>query len=81
MIGMSRQLGSALGIAILVAILGSHTDTVGAFRDGWSYIVGAALAAALVLLAVGPVQVAAAAQPANEPEPAPIRAATDVLAA
>jgi EmrB/QacA subfamily drug resistance transporter len=80
MIGMSRQLGSALGIAILVAILGSHAGTVGAFRDGWSYIVGAALAAALVLLAVGPVPVASA-QPASEPEPAPIPAATEVLAA
>jgi MFS family permease len=82
-IGMSRQLGSALGIAILVAILGNHAGAgaVGAFRDGWSFIIGVALAAAFVLLAVGPVSVAGVAQPADESAREALPAVTDVLAA
>jgi EmrB/QacA subfamily drug resistance transporter len=82
-IGMSRQLGSALGIAILVAILGNHAGAgaVGAFRDGWSFIIGVALAAAFVLLAVGPVSVAGVAQPADESAREALPAVTDVLVA
>jgi hypothetical protein len=61
-LGMSRQLGTALGVAILVAILGhpSPATALGAFRDGWDFMIASVLAAGVVLLSVGPVRVAAA---------------------
>jgi EmrB/QacA subfamily drug resistance transporter len=68
-LGMSRQLGSALGVAILVAIIGQPAPgaAVSAFQDGWSFIIGSALAAGLVLLSVGPVRIgSAAATPATD---------------
>jgi EmrB/QacA subfamily drug resistance transporter len=67
MIGMSRQLGSALGVAILVAILGtpSHADTLVAFRNAWLFVPACSFVAAFVLLAVGRVRVAGAALPAD----------------
>jgi hypothetical protein len=62
-LGMSRQLGSALGVAILVAIIGrpSARSALGAFQDGWTFMIGAALAAGATLLAVGPVRMGAGA--------------------
>ena len=72
-LGMSRQLGSALGVAILVAIVGQPSGSaVAAFRSGWTFIVGAALCAGAALLAVGPVSIGSA-----EPAPAPVRAAPE----
>ncbi|MFH8788751.1 MFS transporter [Streptomyces roseoverticillatus] len=45
---MSRQIGSALGVALLTAILGSSEHpTMGAFRHGWIYMIVTALLAAL----------------------------------
>ncbi|MFF4215895.1 MFS transporter [Streptomyces nondiastaticus] len=45
---MSRQIGSALGVALLTAILGSSEHpTLGAFRHGWIYMIVTALLAAL----------------------------------
>ena len=72
-LGMSRQLGSALGVAILVAIIGtpSPADLINGFEGGWTFMVGAALAAAVALLSVGPVRIGSAA-----PEPL---AATEVV--
>jgi MFS family permease len=58
-LGMSRQLGSALGVAVLVAVLG-HQASLDAFRSGWTFVIGGALAASLVLLSVGPVRIGAA---------------------
>lgn len=52
---MSRQIGSALGVAVLVAVLGtpSGPGVVDAFQDAWWVMVGAASLSALSFLAVG----------------------------
>jgi EmrB/QacA subfamily drug resistance transporter len=62
---MSRQIGIALGVAILVAILGTPGagDAVARFSDGWGFQIGAALAAAVAFTAIG------ARAPAREPVP------------
>ncbi|HEV2999900.1 MAG TPA: MFS transporter [Solirubrobacteraceae bacterium] len=64
-LSMSRQLGMVLGVAVLVAILGSDpTD----FDGGWALMVVAASLASVAALAIGPVRVAvpAPAAPAAE---------------
>lgn len=52
---MSRQLGSALGVALLVAVIGtpSPAEVVDAFDDAWWMMVAAAAASALAFAAVG----------------------------
>ena len=73
-LGMSRQIGSALGVAVFVAIVGSPApgQAIAAFRSGWSFIAGAGLLAAAVLLWIGPVRPGAAIVPAPvEVTPAP----------
>jgi EmrB/QacA subfamily drug resistance transporter len=53
---MSRQIGSALGVALLVAVLGtpSPSEVVDTFKDAWWMMCGAAVLAALSFVAVGP---------------------------
>ena len=62
-LGMSRQLGSALGVAILVAIIGhpSPGGAVDAFRNGWTFMIVASLVAGTALFAVGPFEIGSAA--------------------
>jgi len=43
----ARQLGLALGVAILLALLDGH-ESLAAFRRAWIYIVGTASLAALI---------------------------------
>lgn len=48
-----RQLGSALGFAILIAVLGAAPSGAADFRGGWELMLAAALLAGVSLLAVG----------------------------
>lgn len=71
-LGMSRQLGSVLGIAVLVAIIGhpsSAAAVMSVFRDSWTFMIAVTLAAGAVLLSVGPVRIGAA-EPETESPPA-----------
>jgi hypothetical protein len=49
---MSRQIGSAVGVALLVALTPQATIT--GFDHAWSVQAGAAIAAAIALLALRP---------------------------
>ncbi|MFI5611447.1 MFS transporter [Amycolatopsis sp. NPDC051903] len=51
MINTSRQIGTVLGTAVLVAIYAGDQD-LAAFRRGWAFIVGTGLVAALTGLAI-----------------------------
>jgi hypothetical protein len=70
---MSRQLGSALGVALLVAVVGtpSPAGAVDAFGDAWWLMVAAAAGAMVAFAAVGRL-----ARPGGEPS-----VATDVESA
>ncbi len=52
---MTRQIGVALGVACLVAILGSATgeSAVTAFHHAWIFMMGCSLLAGLLLLGIG----------------------------
>ncbi len=52
---MGRQVGAALGVAILVAVLGSGVTTLASFHDAWLICVAGGLSAALTLATIHPV--------------------------
>ncbi|MBI5105498.1 MAG: MFS transporter [Solirubrobacterales bacterium] len=54
-LSMARQLGSALGVALLVAVIGTPTSASG-FDDAWTLMALSALAAGAAFWAVGPVR-------------------------
>jgi EmrB/QacA subfamily drug resistance transporter len=58
---MGRQIGSALGVAVLVAVLGNSAHTVSDFRSAWLLTILGGLAAGAALAALGPRPEAAAA--------------------
>jgi hypothetical protein len=66
-ISMARQIGAALGIAILVAVIGvpSAGHVVEAFQPVWRVELLTCVAAGIAMLAVGPLRA---------PAPAPIAA-------
>lgn len=72
----ARQLGAVIGVALLVAVLGTPdpADPIPAFENAWTLLLGITFAAAASAVAIGPVhQVAPAPQPdtaAAEPLPA-----------
>lgn len=51
---MGRQIGSALGVAALVAVLGAGGTHAADFHSAWLITVGGGLASALALAAIGP---------------------------
>jgi MFS family permease len=60
-LAMSRQIGVALGVAVLVALVGSPSsaaDAVSSFQDGYTFLTAAALAAAVAMGAIGRLGVA-----------------------
>jgi len=68
-VNMVRQVGLALGVAVLVAVIGSPTrvDPLAAFQRGWLVIAGFAVVAALASLILRPQRAAAAAALVAEP--------------
>ena len=72
---MSRQIGSAIGVAIFVAIVGNAATgpaLLDALRDAWWFILGTGLAAAALATAL-PASSAdlTATKPSPTPDPAP----------
>jgi EmrB/QacA subfamily drug resistance transporter len=55
--GMARQLGSAIGVAVFVALLNDSTggDLLAGLRRGWWLCLGAGLGASALALAIGPI--------------------------
>jgi len=60
--GMTRQFGIALGIAVLIAVLGTPRggDLLGSFRAGWVVIASIAFASAIAAFAIGRLRAAPA---------------------
>jgi EmrB/QacA subfamily drug resistance transporter len=79
---MSRQIGSALGVALLVAVIGtpSPAEAVGAFENAWWMMVAAAAGAGAAFVAVGPLAAPAGADVEAEIEQAIAAMAPEVAA-
>jgi hypothetical protein len=67
-LAMSRQIGVALGVAVLVSVLGTPApgEAVARFQDGYVFLTAAALAAAVAIASIGRAD--------GEPAPAPATA-------
>lgn len=61
--GMARQLGTAIGVAVLVALLGGSTggDLLAGLQRGWAFSLGAGLTTAALALAIEPLGLSRAA--------------------
>ena len=70
LVGMSRQIGAALGVAVLVAIVGTPApeEAVATYGHAWFFVAGVMVATAAAMLLTGPARVIAPAQaPAEQP--------------
>jgi EmrB/QacA subfamily drug resistance transporter len=79
---MGRQIGAALGVALLVAVLGTSATTAADFHQAWLISVAGGLTAGLALLAIGSPARKALTAPvtAAGPTAAPQRAETPLVA-
>ena len=59
---MGRQIGAALGVAVLVAVLGTSASSAADFHSAWLITVAGGLSAGLLLAAIGPPARSAAGQ-------------------
>jgi MFS family permease len=75
-LSMSRQIGVALGVAVLVSIVGTPApgEALDAFKSGWEFQIAAAITAAAAMGSLGRVGPAAA---TAAPAPAPAHVATE----
>jgi EmrB/QacA subfamily drug resistance transporter len=67
---MGRQIGAALGVALLVAVLGTSTGSASDFHQAWLISVAGGLTAGLALLAIGSPARRALTAPATAASPA-----------
>src|SRR5271154_2992540 len=51
---MGRQIGAALGVSVLVAVIGAHAATAADFHSAWAISLSGGLTTALVFAALGP---------------------------
>jgi EmrB/QacA subfamily drug resistance transporter len=51
---MGRQIGAALGVSVLVAVIGAHAATAADFHSAWAISLSGGLTTALVFGALGP---------------------------
>ncbi|HXP38541.1 MAG TPA: hypothetical protein VN817_12320, partial [Solirubrobacteraceae bacterium] len=63
---MGRQIGAALGVAVLVAVLGTATRNAADFHSAWLISVIGGASAGLLLAAIGPPVKRAAGEAAAE---------------
>ncbi|MEJ2867696.1 MFS transporter [Actinomycetospora sp. OC33-EN08] len=76
LINTARQVGSVLGVALLVSVIGAHTtgrpEEFGSVQAGWGLLVAAAVAAGLVAAVLAVVERrAVTSPPPPPPKPAP----------
>lgn len=75
LITTARQVGSVLGVALLVSVIGTHTtgrpDEIGLLRAGWVVLALAGVVAAGCAVALARAEAAARGDPVPAPEPAP----------
>jgi EmrB/QacA subfamily drug resistance transporter len=76
---MGRQLGTAVGVALLVPILGTPADAA-SFDGAWVLMLSAAGLAGLTMLAIGPLAVPTKDVAVASPNPSPVPVAQEVLA-
>jgi EmrB/QacA subfamily drug resistance transporter len=68
---MGRQIGAALGVSVLVAVLGTSATTAADFHSAWAIVLAGGVTTALALAALGPrARTVAAAAAASAPAPA-----------
>ncbi|MDD7940569.1 MFS transporter [Actinomycetospora lutea] len=75
LITTARQIGSVLGVALLVSVIGTRTtgrpEELGLLRAGWVALALAGVLAAAFAVALARAEAAARARPVPEPEPEP----------